>query len=660
MTGLATSFNQQFERHGTWRLELALRLKMLSEWMESNGLMDDAISARLRRLVAQMRSDKVVVAFVAEFSRGKSELINALFFAGYGKRIVPANVGRTTMCPTELGFELGLAPCLRLLPIETRSDGRALSEWRGESSAWTRIGLNVDDADQLSAAIEKVSDVRRVSTREAAVLGFWSDEPGAENPIADAAGMVEIPRWRHALINIAHPLLRQGLVILDTPGLNAVGAEPELTVSLIPQAHAVVFILAADAGVTRSDLSIWRDHLASEPGHLHSRLVVLNKIDALWDALSTPEQIQQRIDRQLAASAEILGVPKSQVLPVSAQKGLVAKIEGNAELLAASCLPQLEEALGNGILGRRRQVLRSAVAAGISGLRVEAQRVLSIRRRDLSDQKSELRSLRGKNSAVIGAMLTRIEAEQRAFADTETTAAAVHSVHFKLMRELHRGLEGAALQHEMQQLVNALSRRGLKIGAAGVYAETFARLHLRVASAKVQGEEVCAMLGATMRKLNTEYGLALQLPSEPDFSRCETDLAVIERSHVRYLRLANSLRLARPEFSQQLIRALTVRMREVFGAMRTDLDLWSQSALSQIESQLRERRQSLARRVQAIDRISQAAGGLDERIAEIEGSEAEIGKLDARLAELTDYVVHDDKQAESLADAHRDTERQPL
>jgi hypothetical protein len=55
--------------------------------------------------------------------------------------------------------------------------------------------------------------------------------------------MVEVPLWRHAIINLPHPLLKQGLVILDTPGLNAVGAEPELTVNLIPQAHAVVFIL---------------------------------------------------------------------------------------------------------------------------------------------------------------------------------------------------------------------------------------------------------------------------------------------------------------------------------------------------------------------------------------------------------------------------------
>ena len=78
-----------------------------------------------------------------------------------------------------------------------------------------------------------------------------------------------------------HPLLEQGLVILDTPGLNAIGAEPELTLSLLPNAHAVLFILAADTGVTQSDLSVWREYVNAGQRR-DGRLVVLNKIDSLW------------------------------------------------------------------------------------------------------------------------------------------------------------------------------------------------------------------------------------------------------------------------------------------------------------------------------------------------------------------------------------------
>lgn len=334
---MATSFNEQFDLHGAWRREFALRLKLLAEWMKDHDLLDAAVEDRLKRLETQVRADKVMVAFVAEFSRGKSELINAIFFAGYGRRIMPASAGRTTMCPTEMGYDADVPPCLRLLPIETRLKSQSLMEWRMVPEKWTRIDLDVNDPQQLALALEKVAETLRVTQDEARALGFWNSQTPEDNPLTDAQGMVEVPKWRHALINIAHPLLKQGLVILDTPGLNAIGAEPELTVSLIPQAHAVVFLLGADTGVTKSDLAIWREHLITEAGGNETRLVVLNKIDTLWDALSSPAQIQMQIDRQRSSTAETLGIARDQVIAISAQKGLVAKVTNDDALLQSSC-----------------------------------------------------------------------------------------------------------------------------------------------------------------------------------------------------------------------------------------------------------------------------------------------------------------------------------
>jgi hypothetical protein len=132
------SFNEQFDQHGVWRREFAHQIHRLSEWMSDHELMDAAVQERLNRLEAQVRSDKVMVAFVAEFSRGKSELINAIFFADYGRRIMPASAGRTTMCPTELGYDASLAPSLRLLPIETRLQLQGLAEWRVKPRALDR------------------------------------------------------------------------------------------------------------------------------------------------------------------------------------------------------------------------------------------------------------------------------------------------------------------------------------------------------------------------------------------------------------------------------------------------------------------------------------------------------------------------------------------
>ena len=337
--------------------------------------------------------------------------------------------------------------------------------------------------------------------------------------MVNADGKVEVPRWRHALINIAHPLLKQGLVILDTPGLNAIGAEPELTVNLIPQAHAVVFILAADTGVTKSDLSIWREHLITEEDNIDSRLVVLNKIDTMWDSLSTPVQVQAQIDRQRATSAEILGLPREQVIPVSAQKGLVAKVNDDKELLQASQLPVLERALSQGVMGQRQKILRTAVSGGIAELRVEAGRAIHIRRRDLAEQMLELKGLRGKNTSVIKHMRSRIEQEQGDFDVSGARIHAVRSVHLKLLREVFTLLGTSTLKKEMAELTTALRQPGIKLGVKKAYSETFNRLRAGLRTAQATSADIQSMLTGTFRQLNAEYGFSLQAPREPDLAR---------------------------------------------------------------------------------------------------------------------------------------------
>ena len=648
---VATSFNEQFDQHGAWRREFALRLKLLGEWLKDHDLLDSAVEERLRRLESQMRSDKVMVAFVAEFSRGKSELINAIFFAGYKRRIMPASAGRTTMCPTELGYDAEVPPCLRLLPIETRLQPQPLMEWRMVPEKWTRLDLDVNDPAQLAQAIEKVSEVRRVTQDEAKALGFWHDESPEDNPMPGPDGLYEVPRWRHALINIAHPLLKQGLVILDTPGLNAIGAEPELTVNLIPQAHAVVFILAADTGVTKSDLAIWKEHLIAEDSETNAdaRLVVLNKIDTMWDSLSTPQQVQAQIDRQKATTAEILNLPASRVIPVSAQKGLVAKVNSDAKLLEESQLPVLEQALAHGVLGQRQGILRSAVAGSIAELRTEAGRVINIRRRDLAEQMVELKGLRGKNMSVIKHMRARIEQEQGDFDASGAKIHAVRSVHLKLLREVFTLLGTSTLKAEMGELTAALRQPGIKLGVRKAYGETFARLRAGLRKAQQTSAEIQSMLTGTFRQLNAEYGFSLQAPREPDLGRYERDLDLVERSHNQYLGVANALRLAQPEFADRLVRALATRLRVVYESALGEVELWNKSAAAQLDAQLRERRRNFGRRLEAIERIQQAASGLDDRIGEIESQEAALDQLDAKLGELTAHLTNTPANAASAA-----------
>lgn len=650
-----TTFNQQFDQHHTWRNGMAQRLRALADWLKEQDLLDDAASERVQQLLEQLRSDKVMVAFVAEFSRGKSELINAVFFAGYGRRIMPASAGRTTMCPTELGWDPDVPPCLRLLPIETRLEPQSLIDWRMAPEKWTRVDLDVNNADQLASVMEKVSETLHVSVDEARALGFWHDEQPEDNPPVNASGEVEVPRWRHALINMAHPLLKQGLVVLDTPGLNAIGAEPELTVSLIPQAQAVVFILAADTGVTKSDQAIWREHLAPMATGSGSRFVVLNKIDTLWDALSTPAQIDSQIARQHAVTAETLALQSEQVIAISAQKGLLAKVRGDEALLAESRLPQFEDLLGKQVLSGREAMLEQTLRIVVDNVHSASARVLGVRRRELAEQKQELQGLRGKNQAVIRQMRLRIDMEKSEFDRSGASLQAVRSVHMKLLREVIKLLGTSSIKKELAGLSVALREPGIKFGLKKAYGQAFDNLRNIIRQVQSLETEIQSMLNGTFRQLNTEYGFTLQPPSAPDMARFEEDLNAVERSHLQYLGVGNLFQLARPEFTEKLVRALAARVRSIFETALGEIELWNKTSSSQLDAQLRERRRAYNRRTEAIARIQDAAGSLDQRLLEIDEQESLLADtavaLERQVRELLVSAVMP-QHAQTAAPAH--------
>ena len=633
------SFNDTFDQHSRWRRSFSVELQRLSDWLQSRDLLNAAVDEHIEKLRRRVKDDKVLVAFVAEFSRGKSELINAIFFAEYGRRIMPASAGRTTMCPTELGYDPEIPPSLKLLPIETRLANRSLADWRDHPDEWVSVQLDLADPDGLAASMARVADVSRVTTDQASALGFWQGQDAADKMVVGPDGLVEVPKWRHALINIAHPILKQGLVILDTPGLNAIGAEPELTVSLLPQAHSIVFILGADTGVTQSDLRIWQENLAPSGATSLNRLVVLNKIDTLWDELSSQESIRDQIDRQILGSAATLGLGASQVLAVSAQKGLVAKINGDAELLAASQLPKFEDVLVQGIVGKRRELLQASVQSGLSDLVAQVGRLTMGRNRDLTEQIQELESLRGKNTTVIKHMRLRIEQEQTEFESGGPRIQAVRSVHMKLLRSLFDTLSEAAVRKEVTTLIHRLKEPGLKLGVRKTYAETFDGLRSIVNAGSKLADDINGMLTASFTLLNAELGFTLQVPTRPELHKYLDELSEIEQSHLQYLSVGNLFKLAQPDFCERLGRALLGRLRVVFESATNDLELWNRTAANMLDGQLRDRRRNFARRIEAVARIQDAAGGLDERMSELAAQQAALSQQHQTLRDMTQSMA---------------------
>ncbi|MDY0013744.1 MAG: dynamin family protein [Rhodocyclaceae bacterium] len=626
---------EQFSDYSHWRTSVMDVVGRLRTWLTHNEVGDAQGDLRLQYVLDRLRDDRLVVAFVAEFSRGKSELINAIFFSDFGDRILPSSAGRTTMCPTELQWLSGSSPEIRLLPIETRAEPSSVSELKRQTDRWTTFALDPRNAADLQQALARVGETKRVAQDHAVTLGFAVDPEGQRGLKPGADGLVEIPRWRHALIHFPHPLLEQGLVVLDTPGLNAIGAEPELTLSLLPNAHAVLFILGIDTGVTQSDLTVWRDYVQSGSGRQRGRMVVLNKIDSLWDGLRDDTRIDAEIARQVDSVAETLGTPHGHIFPVSAQKGLVARITGDEALLARSRLPALEGALSGDLLPAKREIIRDNTLDETEDLVSQAKALLEARLAGLAEQLGEMTDLRGKNQSVIEYMMRKIKSEKDEFEQGLQKYYAVRSVFSNLTNNLLANLGLDALRDETRRtreaMLEATFSRGLRDAMEGFFAHL--RDNLRRSSDEVS--EITRMLDAMYKRFSVEHGLTLTSPTTFSTLRYEQEIDRLEKAFNKQLNTALALvTTEKHTLTQKFFETVAVQARRTFEVANRDVEQWLRAVMAPLETQVREYQLQLKRRLDSVKRIHQATDTLEDRIVELQQAEAGLRRQLGELASL--------------------------
>ncbi|MEE4245171.1 MAG: dynamin family protein [Kangiellaceae bacterium] len=446
-----------------WKRSITKELKSFRLWLKRNQLSDKENESRVKHMLETLDSEYLTIAFAGEFSRGKTELINAIFFSEYGQRILPSQAGRTTMCPTELFFDIDQqSSYLRLLPIETRLQDTPLNDYRKIINHWVELPLETDDPEKLAQAMQSITQTKSVSRAEALELGFDAamlDEDDG-NP-----EKVEIPAWRHAIVSFDHPLLKQGLRIVDTPGLNALGSEPELTYHLLPQAQAVVFVLAADAGVTASDLQIWEDHIEQLKNRPNLGLyAVLNKIDVLWDELSGRKKTEKAINRVIRQTARHLKIPDNDILPVSAQKALLGRVKEDKALILRSQINDLESVLSNTILGNKETAMWDNIISQSSRLIEDAQQILRTRKEQIVKQHDEIKNLKGENLEELHLLIEKSRTAQSEFKKRHIALKPSQRLLERQAEVLKRTVSSESFEEVMQNTIRELVESQTTVG----------------------------------------------------------------------------------------------------------------------------------------------------------------------------------------------------
>ena len=626
----------EVQSYGRWREQLTRSVNAYHDWLEANGKLDVQQSIRFYDLLENLNKGRLLLAFLAEFSRGKSELINALFFSSFKERLLPSDVGRTTMCPTEIFHDPNEEPYLKLLSVETRYRDESISQLKNMPVEWSKIRLNINSAKDMREALKALADTKKVYSLEARMLGL--------SPMMDEGGnmpseeeLVEVPAWRYAMINYPHPLLSNGLAILDTPGLNALGMEPELTVSTIPSAHAIVFLLSIDTGVTKSDMEIWERYV--RPG-LPRKIAVLNKIDLMWDELKTPVEIEKGMRRMIATTSQALNLAPEQIFALSAQKALLAKIRGDVGLVKKSGIESLEHYLGEQIVPAKRQILASAVQGEIGAMMVSSRASLEAKIASNKLSVDELNGMVGKSREVVQRLWAKIASEKNAY----NAALAEYKVQFGMFSTKRRVLLDMFNQTKMDVLISRSSQaindswttpglwRGMR-ELVTLMSEDFDKIF-------ASSEDIKALMQGAYNTFTEKFGFPRMVIPTLDLDAHRVKLKLLMHDTEVFCKDPLNVMTEKSFLIRRFYRSLVGQARTLYSDAKTQSERWIQSVTVPIETQIKDHKAQLQQRLDNLAKINDRSSTINEQLAGLQRIEADLhgqfGMIDSLIRQVSE------------------------
>ncbi len=617
---------KQLKAYEEWKTEMVHTIRTYYAWSKKHKLSTEESEKRIQESLSALYSDRLTIAFVAEFSRGKTELINAIFFADYGRRLLPSTAGRTTMCPTELFYDKQADQAyVRLLPIETRLQDLGIRDLKKKPALWVTYPLNLDSPDQVEDCLREVVQTRKVSQEEAVRLGMY--DPDQFTHKKGRPDFIEIPKWRHALISFPHPLLQQGLSILDTPGLNALGSEPELTLNMLPAAQAVLFVLGADTGVTRSDLEMWQNHIQ---GFHNSRkrglIVVLNKIDTLWDELQNQQSIDKALATQSKNAAKILGISRDAIFPVSAHKGLLGKIKDDDALLKRSAIPSLENYLSDDIVNTRREIVQETITGDISHMVENTRAIVTTRLKGIKDQLEELRQLSGKSQDMIEQMMDKTRQEQAEYMHNVNSFQASRKVLKDQAKTLQTSLDMKQLERSITATYNTMTDNWTTLGLKTSMRSLFDDMRSNMQSVVEQSEQARKLIRSIYRRFQKDHNFPVTQPKMFSIMRYRVELEMLHQEAETFRKSTVTTMTEKHFVMKRFFIAMVSRARDIFFQAKQEVDIWLKSALEPLVFQIREHKEQMERRLLDLQKVSRSRDTLELRVHELEQQHNAVAK----------------------------------
>lgn len=327
-------------------MDLTGDLKKIREF-SAHMQLDGNVSA-IDDVLKRLAEDTFSVAIVGEFKRGKSTLINALL----EKDVLPTDVVPTTATINKVTYSV---------------------------TPFVRIEYNDGKTEDIE--IDKLNDYVTKLTPESEQI----------------ARTVKI-----ATVYYPVNYCKNGVTIIDTPGLNDDEAMTNVTLSVLPQIDAAIMVMMAGSPFSQYECDFLENKvITSDLGRV---LFVVTGIDLYDedDAQKILSVIKKRITESVLTKAKKTYGEGSReyeayqrklgnihIYGLSAKKALKAKQKGDPDMLAKSRFPEFEAALERFLTEDRGAVMLNVPISRIKTSAIELVKAAQLRENALAMQKEE-------------------------------------------------------------------------------------------------------------------------------------------------------------------------------------------------------------------------------------------------------------------------------
>lgn len=324
------------------------------------------------------------------------------------------------------------------------------------------------------------------------------------------------------------------------------------------------------------------------------------------------------ISRQAQETAAALAMRKSQVLPVSAQKGLVGKVKEDNELVEKSGLPVLETKLSEDIVPAKQALIREKVVQEIGSIVETTAATVDARLSATNAELKELKGMSGKNRDVIQNMMAKRQQDKEAYnkklANLENTHRQLGEQAKILLTYLSIEAFDALIDKTRKEMKDSWTTHGLKRGMKTFFDGAMQTMR----KVRKQTEHIKGMVEGIYQQFQIEHGLAkIKLESfalEPyyrELTRLYKEAEVFRNSPTMVMTEQHFV-------VKRFFITLVSRARQLFDETNKGSEAWSRAIMAPVFARIREHELTMDQRVENLKKINRNLETLNGRIAELE------------------------------------------